>query len=404
MWEAINGHTGKKRIDEAFPRELRAQTKDQEMLIRWHNGSTFQLVGADSYTGLLGSPPVGLVFSEYARTDPAAWAYLMPILEENGGWVIFNSTPFGDNHYTKMCESVQSWKGWFYEQLTADQTTVYTAAQLEIFRQQLIDLYGEAYGHAIWRQEYYCDDSGGLPGAIWADCLVKMENEGRILDFTIDHTKPVYTAWDIGRTDDTAIWFYQMVGNEIHVFDHHSSSLKDVDFYVDEVLLPKAAEHNIRYAKHWLPHDARPRRLGMGAGSVLQQFEHYARLHPILGQFDISRSSGLDRQEGIMAGRKTFKSARIHRTNCKGGIKSLRHYHRVYDDIKKCFTDQPKHDFSSHDADAWRELSLVWVEEKIPGSTVDLDTALKKGSVSGMTFGQFVKAHLDKKRLERATC
>jgi hypothetical protein len=399
MWEAINPWSGKKRIDEAFPRALRAQTKDQEMLIRWHNGSTFQLVGADSYNALVGSPPIGLVFSEYARTDPAAWAYLMPILEENGGWVIFNSTPYGDNHYTKMCESVQAWAGWFYEQLTADQTSVYTAEQLQRFRQQLIDLHGEAYGHALWRQEYYCDDSGGLPGAIWADCLVTMEQDGRILDFPFDSSRPVYTAWDIGRTDDTAIWWYQMVGSEVLVVNHHSSSLKDIDFYVD-LLVEKQAQYNMTYVKHWLPHDARPRRFGMGAGSVLQQFQYYARMNPTLGLFDIGRM--LDRQEGIQAGRKTFKSARFHRTNCKAGLKSLRHYHREWDDVKKKFTDVPMHDWASHDADAWRYLSLAWQAEKPDVPVMDLERQMAVSCVTKRTFGELVATHLRKKRLERA--
>ena len=98
MWDAINPHTQKRRIDEAFPQEIRRTTRDQEMQIVFKNGSTFQLVGSDNFNSLVGSPPVGLVFSEYALSDPSAWGYLRPILLENGGWAIFNSTPRGRNH------------------------------------------------------------------------------------------------------------------------------------------------------------------------------------------------------------------------------------------------------------------------------------------------------------------
>src|SRR4030065_289272 len=83
----------KRRIDEAFPPEIRKYTREQEMMIGFTNGSTFQLVGSDNFNSLVGSPPVGLVFSEYALSNPSAWGYLRPILLENGGWAGFNSTP-----------------------------------------------------------------------------------------------------------------------------------------------------------------------------------------------------------------------------------------------------------------------------------------------------------------------
>jgi hypothetical protein len=89
IWNAVNPRTGKKRIDEAFPRAIRAKTYKQEMMIELKNGSTWQLVGSDTYDSLVGAPPVGIVFSEFALADPLAWAYFRPILVENGGWALF---------------------------------------------------------------------------------------------------------------------------------------------------------------------------------------------------------------------------------------------------------------------------------------------------------------------------
>jgi hypothetical protein len=85
IWDAINPHTGRRRIDEAFPKELRANTREQDMLIRFVNGSTWQVLGSDNYDSLVGSPPVGVVFSEWALAKPDAWTYTRPILAENGG-------------------------------------------------------------------------------------------------------------------------------------------------------------------------------------------------------------------------------------------------------------------------------------------------------------------------------
>jgi hypothetical protein len=93
IWTAINAHTGRRRIDEAFPHELRASTSDNEMFIRFLNGSTFQVVGSDQYDRQVGSSVAGVVFSEWALANPSAWAYLRPILEENNGWALFVTTP-----------------------------------------------------------------------------------------------------------------------------------------------------------------------------------------------------------------------------------------------------------------------------------------------------------------------
>ena len=49
IWSAVNPHTGKRRIDEVFPQELRASTDEGKMFIRFHNGSTYQCVGSDTY-------------------------------------------------------------------------------------------------------------------------------------------------------------------------------------------------------------------------------------------------------------------------------------------------------------------------------------------------------------------
>ena len=76
IWDAVNPHTGRRRIDEAFPLEMRETTRENEMLIKFKNGSTWQLAGSDNYNALVGSSPCGLVFSEYALANPAAWAYL----------------------------------------------------------------------------------------------------------------------------------------------------------------------------------------------------------------------------------------------------------------------------------------------------------------------------------------
>lgn len=397
IWEAINEETGVRRIDEIFPPPIRTLFREQEMILGM-GGSTFQLLGADNFHRLVGSPPVGLGFSEFARTDPAAWGYLMPIVEKNGGWVAFNSTPFGDNHYKEFCEFAEQEPGWFFEKLTADQCDIYTADQLQRILRQLQTLNGEDYGRALWLQEYFCAFDAAIPGAIWGDCVDRAKKEGRIHPFAVDRALPVFTAWDIGRVDDTAIWFYQLLGREILIVDYHASSLKDIAFYVD-LLAQKQDEYGIRYATHWIPHDARPRTLPSGAGSTLQQFNEAVRRNPKLGQFAIVKR--LDRQEGIQAARATFPYCHFHDTRCDLGLKSLRHYHRVWDADKKRFEDAPYHDWSSHAADAFRYLSLSWKFARPEQPDSPLADRLAAQNVRGWTFGEWKSKYFAGRRQAR---
>lgn len=166
VWEAVNPHTGKRRIDEAFPEEIRETTREQEMFIRFINGSTWQVLGSDNYNSLVGAPPVGVVFSEWALCNPDSWAYLRPILAENGGWAFFISTPRGENHCKTLLEIAQQSDWWFGELLTADDTGVFTEEQLENERQELIAQYGASRGQALFDQEYYCSFKPAFTGKV----------------------------------------------------------------------------------------------------------------------------------------------------------------------------------------------------------------------------------------------
>ena len=129
IWEAVNPHTGIRRINEAFPRELRAATRENEMFIRFKNESTWQVIGSDNYDSLVGSPPIGVVFSEWALAKPQAWAYIRPILAENDGTAFFITTPRGNNHAARMFRSMPD--SAFVEKSTAYDTDVFTKEQLE---------------------------------------------------------------------------------------------------------------------------------------------------------------------------------------------------------------------------------------------------------------------------------
>lgn len=356
IWDAVNPHTGKRRIDEAFPHELRANTREQDMQIVFKNGSTWQVVGSDNYNRLVGSTPAGIVYSEWALANPSARAYLRPILAENNGWQIFITTPRGKNHAYQTYKAALANPHSFAQLLTAENTGGFTPEQLEIERQEYIATYGEDHGNALFEQEYFCSFEAAILGSYYAKELADVAAQGRRGHFPVDHNFPVQTAWDIGKTDDTSIWFYQQTFDGLRVVDFHSSHGKDVDFYV-ELLAGK--DYKIEWIN--LPHDAKQKRLGMPR-TVEQQLRDAGKKYG----WKVLTLSNQSIQDGIQAARKTFPVCYFHEETCEPGLEALAQYRREWDDDKKCFSNNPVHDWTSHPADAFRYLAQAWRAQKQP--------------------------------------
>jgi phage terminase large subunit len=251
IWDAVNPHTGRRRIDDAFPKALRETTREQDMLIRFKTGSSWQVIGSDNYDALVGTPPIGVVFSEWALSNPQAWSLIRPILAENNGWAIFITTPRGRNHAHRMYEMGLTSEEWFAERLEATDTGVFSPEVLENERRELIVERGEEDGEAIYQQEYLTSFSAGLPGAYYAKIIDKLERDERITAVPYNPQKQVHTTWDLGRNDATAIWFVQRHGTGWAIIDYLANTSVGVDWYVRELL-----KRGYIYGEHLMPHDA----------------------------------------------------------------------------------------------------------------------------------------------------
>ncbi len=223
IWDAVNPKTGKRRIDEAFPDAIRSKTRENDMHIKFISGSTWQLLGSDSFDSYVGSPPVGIVFSEWALADSMCWPYIMPILEENGGWALFITTSRGDNHAWHMLEYAKTDPTWFQEVTPASRTKVFTQTQLESIQRQLVTTFGDEVGDALYQQEYHCSKQGAILGAYYAKQMLAARNTGRIGIVPHQPSQEVFTAWDLGVDDSMSIWFYQEIGSQINVIDYMES-------------------------------------------------------------------------------------------------------------------------------------------------------------------------------------
>lgn len=368
IWDAVDPYTGLRRIDTAFPKQLREVTRENEMFIRFRNGSTWQVVGSDNFNSLVGSPPIGLVSSEHALSNPAAWAYLRPILRENGGWALFITTPRGKNHAHALVKAHLNDPEWFVEIKPATQTPVFDEADLAAERAAYHSEYGTDHGEALYQQEYLCSFEAAVLGAYYAGELADMRATGRIGSYPHVAGLPVYVGGDLGRTDSTALWFWQMVGGAPRFIDFHESNTKDVPFYVDllkgESDDPTQLEANKRRRTYkygdpplWLPHDAKAETLA-SPRSVQKQFSE--------GGFRSRIVPSKDLQDGIVAARATMKVCTINEATCTDGLEALSAYRREWDTEDRVFKAKPMHNWASHPADGFRYSSIAWREDRKP--------------------------------------
>lgn len=351
IWTAVNSHTGKRRIDEAFPHELRDATNDNEMFIRFKNGSTWQVIGSDRYNSLVGAGVAGVTFSEWALCNPASWGYISPMMRENNGWAAFITTPRGKNHAHAMYESGRKNADWFAQRLSVHDTGALSVEELaDVLQTDYIDLFGEDIGRAQFEQEYECSFNAAILGAFYAREMAVLRREGRIADIDPIEGQPVHRAWDIGVKDDTSIWWFQVVGVQVFILDCYSQSGAGVDHYA-EIIEQRRKKYGWKDGVDFVPHDARVKEWGTGRTRVetMQSLGLNPQVVPLASKLD-----------GINAVRKTLARCVFHSRTEEQGIAALEQYRREWDDDKKTFKASEVHDWASHLADAFRYLSMAW--------------------------------------------
>ncbi len=353
IWDAVNPRTGLRRIDEAFPHEIRETTREQDMFIRFKSGSTWQVIGSDNADALVGTPPIGVVFSEWALSSPQAWSMIRPIMAENDGWAMFITTPRGRNHAYRMHQMAEESEEWFAERLTADKTGVFSDEVLARERRELVQERGEADGEAIFDQEYMTSWSAALPGAYYARVIDQIERDGQIMRVPHNSARQVHTAWDLGASDQTVVWFVQWTGVSWAFIDCLASSGMGPGWYWQEMTSGHRKAYN--YGEHLVPHDAAHERLGIG----MMEAVSIADTMTTLGMRNvrvIPRTMSV--ANDINECRKLLPVCFFDAEKCASGIDALRSYRREWDEKHKTYKERPVHDWASNPADAFRTFAI----------------------------------------------
>jgi len=327
-----------------FAQPITQSKNEQELTLTLVNGSQIRLYGADNADAMRGLGFSGVYMDEYGDFKPSVFGNVIrPALSDKQGWAVFGGTPKGKNQFWEIYETARRLKHeWFLLRLPASTSGLLPSGELNAAQAQL--------SPDQYEQEYECSFSAAIIGAFFGTEMREAEQQGRITKVDYDRNLPVYTAWDLGYRDDTAIWFYQVARGEIRVIDFFAVSGADIHDIAGVVL-----SKGYRYERHYLPHDARAKSLQTGRSIVEQLATHLD-----VGKLSVVPDIGL--QSGIQAVRMMLPRVWFDEERCRDGIEALRQYQREYDEDKKAYRQSPRHDWTSHPSDAFRMLAVSWSE------------------------------------------
>ena len=312
--------------------------RESDLSIKLYNGSIIRLFGADNPNALRGIYLDGVVLDEFADMRPELWrTVIRPALSDRKGWGVFIGTPRGRNEFWKIYDDAKRDADWFSLLLKASETGIIPESELADARKSMSE---NAY-----LQEYECSFDAAILGAIYAKELGAANTRGQITNVAYDPTRLVFTAWDIGYGDSTAIWFWQVRNGEFRVIDYYESNGEPITSYL-QVLKARG----YKYDTLWLPHDAENKGIVTGTSvvDVLRQNGMKVRVVPKVSL-----------EDGINAARLLFGRANVDMTRCKAGIEALQHYRWDWNARLDEAKPSPVHDWASHGADAWRYMALA---------------------------------------------
>lgn len=204
--------------------------------------------------------------------------------------------------------------------------------------------------------------------AYYAKHIAAAEREGRVGFYPHLPALPVYTGWDLGVDDYTAIWFVQIIdGVKVRVIDYfESSGIGADDILADGLpeytrdlqdrvakLVEIGRDRPFTYQRHFLPHDIGNREWGAGAKT---------RIETLVGLGvpldSIHRGVAQNPEERINATRRLLPVCEFHQSKrVMLGLSRLRRYSRKFNDHLGTYLG-PLKDGNDHGADAFGEFAV----------------------------------------------
>lgn len=347
------------------PKELRLRRNigddglnDTFKEIAFKYGGRIRVISTHKPGALRGGNDKLYVLSEFQKMDPIVIDIIEPVVEANGGRIVVNMTPAGDNHAKGTYEAWQEDPRWWTQTLKADKTTVFKPDQLERIKKGLINRYlarglSEEEAVAFFDQEYFCSFDSPVIGSYFGSAMRRAKEQNRITNVPWDPRLEVHTAWDLGLDDSMSIIFFQLVGREVRVIDYFESSGEGIPYYVKVLKGQQDGYERMKdylYGQHYAPHDIEVRELNTG----VSRKDTAAGL----GVSFITTPRVAQKEDGIEAIRTVLPRVWFDAEKCKRLVNGLKGYKKEWDDKAMVYKSRPVHDWTSHPTDAMQTLAL----------------------------------------------
>jgi hypothetical protein len=153
----------------------------------------------------------------------------------------------------------------------------------------------------------------------------------------------VYTFWDLGVDDSTAIWFMQQIGLQFRFIDYYENVGMGMVHYA-KVLKDKP----YAYGDHYMPHDVEKRSLqgDTDVALTLKETAENLGIEPI-----VTVAKAKDTQailNAIEAGRNILHQCVFDEEKCAEGIRCLESYRSEWDDDRQTLGNKPLHNWAAH--------------------------------------------------------
>jgi hypothetical protein len=353
LWDNIcEWAGGKKLIDLLCPPEVVRRKNNSDFFIDLINGSRIKIDGTDNLN-FVGQGGSGYVLSEFSLHKEEVSGFLAPILTEGSAFVIFNGTLRGkSNHLWRLYENNKENPKWFTQwyQLADTKTAYWIGEGMEInpelagkispfdkrpYKNIQEDVDSGIISYAMARQEYLNEAVSQVENSYYGYELEILKNENRFGNIETSSSS-VFTFWDLGTSDSTAIVFAQIIDGKPIIIDYHESSGKKIEDY-SMILSSK----NYRYGGHFAPHDVSKRMLFgdliTRAKEVGIDFRRVPKTNSVLEDIEICR--------------RKIKDIFIHE-RCGDLLEHL-------DSYRESPSGRPVHDIHSHGADAFRTMVMA---------------------------------------------
>lgn len=318
----------------------------QRAAIHGKNGSRFIFEGLKSnVTKIKSMEGIDIVWVEEAEAVSfTSWETLIPTIRKPDSeiWVSFNPRDEMDDTYQRFIVEPPegamviniNWPDnpWFPEELRREK---------DHLRSKDENLY-----LWIWEGQPIANHDG----AYWQ----KYIRQNQIKDFAIEPSLPVSTYWDLGVSDDMAIWFVQQSGPEIRIVHSYENSGEGLNHYIN-YLHDFRDRHQIVYGSHWAPHDISVRELTTGK-SRLETAQSMG--------VNFQQVPNIPVEDGIHAVRFILPRCWFNKSMTERGVRALKGYRREFDETKGVFKQNPLHNWASHYADAFRYFAVSHQEKR----------------------------------------